>query len=192
VHYSSSQSFSPRSFFLNKFRQLQKPFGSLLLATGLLTIASAGFTRAAEVPATPAPVLQNQPVLQAIASLPPIEDGTYLYGESATPQEIGSAYMVFEVNDRQVVGAFYMPSSSFDCFYGDIQANQLALTVTSSEDQQSYSYNVAMQTGGSVATAGNVSVAPAEIEGYQRIATVSALDHQILAVCKVDANHSAS
>jgi len=186
VHYSSSRSYSPRSSFLNKFRQLQKPFGSLLLATGLATIASTGFARAAGVPAS------NAPVLQAVASIPPIEDGTYLYGESSTPQQIGSAYMVFEVNDRQVVGAFYMPSSSFDCFHGNIQANQLALTVTSSEDQQPYSYNVAMQPSGSVATVGNVNVAPAEIEGYHRIATVSNLDQQILAVCKADTNHSAS
>jgi hypothetical protein len=192
VHYSSDRSFSPRSSFLNKFRQLQKPFGSLLLATGLATIASTGFVRAAGVPASNVPVSQNAPVLQAVASIPPIEDGTYLYGESSTPQQIGSAYMVFEVNDRQVVGAFYMPSSSFDCFHGDIQANQLALTVTSSEDQQSYSYNLAMQPSGTVATVGNVGVAPAEIEGYHRIATVSDMDHQILSVCKADANHSAS
>jgi hypothetical protein len=192
VHYSSDRSFSPRSSFLNKFRQLQKPFGSLLLATGLATIASAGFASATQVPTTTAPAVQNAPVLQAVASLPPLEDGTYLYGESSTPQQIGSAYMVFEVNDRQVVGAFYMPSSSFDCFHGDIQANQLALTVTSSEDQQSYSYSLAMQPSGTVATVGNVDVAPAEIDGYHRIATVSAMDHQILAVCKADANHSAS
>lgn len=184
MHYSFFRSFSPSSSLLNKFRQLQKPFGSLLLATGLATIASA-MAQAAEVSVTP-PSGINAPGLQSVASVPLLEDGTYLYGESSTPQQIGSAYMVFEVSDRQVVGAFYMPNSSFDCFHGDIQANQLALTVISSEGQQSHPYAVAIQPGATVATVGNVSIAPATIEGYHHIATISNLDNQILTVCKAD------
>ena len=47
-----------------------------------------------------------------------LKDGVYLYGESSQPEQIGQSYMVFEVKQGQVTGAFYMPRSSFDCFTG--------------------------------------------------------------------------
>ncbi|HEY9749052.1 MAG TPA: hypothetical protein V6C63_10255, partial [Allocoleopsis sp.] len=58
-----------------------------------------------------------------------LADGTYLYGEAPEPEQIGSAYMVFQVTKGKVIGAFYMPRSSFDCFSGRFEPGKLALDV---------------------------------------------------------------
>ena len=73
-------------------------------------------------------------------------DGVYLYGQSPQPNTIGSEYLVFEVNQGQVIGGFYMPSSSFDCFYGSVEAQKLALTVVDSYEQTPHPYAVALQS----------------------------------------------
>lgn len=112
-----------------------------------------------------------------------LPDGIYLYGQSPQPNQIGSAYMVLQVKDRQVAGAFYMPSSSFDCFQGEIRNQQLALTVANSEEQTRYPYSLALQTQGNLAAThpGAMSVTPA---GYHAISQVSSRDREILATCQ--------
>lgn len=174
MQYSSSHFFSP---FRTLLRRLEKPLGGLLLATGMITIAAA--VQAAEIPLVLRQIQSSPSVTQ------PIEDGVYLYGQSSTPEQIGSAYMVFRVGSQQVVGAFYMPSSSFDCFHGDLKADQLALTVINSEEQAAYPYSVALQPGSNVASADG-SVAPLQLAGYHRITTVSENDRRILATCLAD------
>jgi hypothetical protein len=114
-----------------------------------------------------------------------LADGVYLYGQSPEPESLGSEYLVFEVNQGEVIGGFYMPRSSFDCFYGDVEAEQLALTVINSYEQTSHPYAVALQSDGTVASTGNGS-APIGLEGYHRIRELSDTDRQILATCKAD------
>lgn len=172
MQYSSSRFFSPGRALL---RRLEKPLGGLLLATGMVTIAAT--VQAAEIP-----VGLRQP---SPSVTQPIADGVYLYGQSSTPEQVGSAYMVFRVSNQQVVGAFYMPSSSFDCFHGDLKTDQLALTVINSEEQAAYPYSVALQPGSNVASADG-SVAPLQLAGYHRITTVSENDRRILATCLAD------
>jgi hypothetical protein len=60
---------------------------------------------------------------------PALADGTYVYGETAQANEFGKAYLVFQVNNRHVVGAFYYPQSEFSCFTGAL--NQQTLEVLS-------------------------------------------------------------
>jgi hypothetical protein len=60
---------------------------------------------------------------------PTLADGTYLYGETGQANELGKGYLVFQVNDRHVVGAFYYPQSEFSCFTGEL--NQQTLEVLS-------------------------------------------------------------
>lgn len=115
-----------------------------------------------------------------------LADGVYLYGQSSEPEEMGSEYLVFEVNQGEVVGGFYMPRSSFDCFYGSVQAEQLDLTVINSYEQTSHPYSVALQSQGSVASAGSGASAPIGLEGYHRLDNLSDTDRQILATCKAD------
>ncbi len=114
-----------------------------------------------------------------------LADGVYLYGQSPEPERMGSEYLVFEVNQGEVIGGFYMPRSSFDCFYGDVEAGQLALTVINSYEQTPHAYSVALQSDGTVASTGNGS-APVGLEGYHRLNELSDTDRQILATCKAD------
>lgn len=121
------------------------------------------------------------------AAAPQMADGVYLYGQSPQPQTVGSEYLVFEVNQGAVVGGFYMPSSSFDCFYGNMQADKLALNVVDSYERTTHPYSLALAAGEPVAsTGGNVS--PLGLEGYHRIADLSDLDQHILTTCKADQN----
>jgi major membrane immunogen (membrane-anchored lipoprotein) len=123
---------------------------------------------------------------EAPQSAQPIADGVYLYGQSQTPEQIGSAYMVFEVTQGKMVGAFYMPRSSFDCFHGNLQADRAALTVVDSYSKTSNPYDIAYSTDDSVAMAGDETIAPLGLEGFHRIDTVSANDQRLLATCKAD------
>ena len=127
---------------------------------------------------------------EAPHSAQPIADGVYLYGQYQTPEQIGSAYMVFEVQQGKMVGAFYMPRSSFDCFHGSLEADRAALTVVDSYDKTSNPYDIAYRPDDSVATTGNEAIAPMGLEGFHRINTVSANDQRLLATCKADYSHS--
>lgn len=107
----------------------------------------------------------------------------YLYGQSSEPGEVGQAYTVFEVGQQFVIGAFYMPSSSFDCFYGNIQSDHLAVTIVNSYDQTSYPYSIAMDTSARIA--GNSPVkTEMGLVGFYPIARVSENDQRILGICK--------
>ncbi len=96
------------------------------------------------------------------SSLP---DGVYLYGESPEPEQIQKTYLVFEVRRGLTVGAIYMPSSSFDCFYGNARAQQLDLTIVNSYEQTNYDFSIPLKE-------------------FHAIASVSTNDRRILGVCK--------
>jgi hypothetical protein len=135
--------------------------------------------RLAQAP-TPASTVSN------LVNRSPIPDGVYLYGQTAEPEQMGSAYMVFEVSQNQVVGAFYMPNSSFDCFQGEFQGSALAVNITDSYAQEVYPYEVALESDATVAQVGEGAIAPIGLEGYHHIETVSDNDQRILAVCQAD------
>jgi hypothetical protein len=116
----------------------------------------------------------------------PMPDGVYLFGQSPEPQQLGSAYLVFEVNQNQVVGAFYMPQSSFDCFQGEFQNERLALNIVNSYEQTVYPYSLALDTDSAVALAAGEAIAPVGLEGYHRIDAISDNDQRILGVCQSD------
>ncbi|MCH9055294.1 hypothetical protein L5220_05120 [Synechococcus sp. PCC 6716] len=77
---------------------------------------------------------QNQPTQLA--------DGIYLFGESPQPHQTGHGYIVFEVSNQQVRGAFYLPNSSFDCFVGTVGDQQLDVTVEATYDDETYPAHV--------------------------------------------------
>ncbi|WP_446867891.1 hypothetical protein [Phormidesmis sp. 146-12] len=117
----------------------------------------------------------------ASAALP---NGIYLYGQSAQPEQVGQAYFVFEVNQGKVLGAFYMPRSSFDCAYGTFQSDQVALTVIDSYEKTRHPYAIALQRTANVATTGNPAMTRISLEGFQPLKKLSATDQRILNVCK--------
>jgi hypothetical protein len=120
---------------------------------------------------------------QGAAGSPPVlPNGTYLYGESAIANTIGAVYFVFEAKDGQLTGALYQPSSSFDCVRGTVGSSALNLVVTDAYDQSEAAYSVALVADTTVASTTGVAPA-AQLDGMHAIATLSELDHQILATC---------
>ncbi len=112
-------------------------------------------------------------------------NGIYLYGETAQPNQLGRSYMVSEIRNGKIIGAFYMPNSSFDCFYGEVQRNRLALTVVETYSNQSYSYPLALEASAPVASIGSLPrVSGLKPEGFHPISQITANDQRILAVCK--------
>jgi hypothetical protein len=132
----------------------------------------------------PSHYAQVTPSQQATRSQP-IEDGVYLYGQSPERDQIGSAYMIFEVTQGEVVGAFYMPRSSFDCFYGNLQADRMALTVIDSYEQTPHPYAVALEPTDTLAAI-EAEVAPVGLEGFHAIEHPSENDLHILSTCQAD------
>ena len=94
-----------------------------------------------------------------------LQNGVYLYGQSAKPEQLQQEYFVFELQNQRVIGAFYMPRSSFDCFRGTLEAGVLNLTITNSYETVAYPYSVALQD-------------------YQPVSSVSKNDLRILGSCK--------
>ncbi|UBF26149.1 hypothetical protein K9N68_32270 [Kovacikia minuta CCNUW1] len=143
-----------------------------------------------EVPAT-SPLPQTAALKQVEApaattsNRQPLPDGTYLYGQSARVNQIGMAYLVFEVSKNKVVGAFYMPQSSFDCFHGNLNQDELALTIVNSYEKTSYPYEVALKTEATSASVGS-SVVPTGLDGYQPISQLGGNEKRILSTCKAN------
>ncbi|CAD5921356.1 hypothetical protein [Planktothrix agardhii] len=118
-----------------------------------------------------------------------LKDGVYLYGQSPQPEQIGQSYMVFEVKQGQVTGAFYMPRSSFDCFTGVPEGNYLSLKIIESYTQETHSYQIGLNNTAVVATTGGqVSENNLVLEGFNRLPNVSENDTRILNQCKADLN----
>ncbi len=115
-----------------------------------------------------------------------LPDGVYLYGESAKPNELGKGYFVFESKQGKVIGALYMPSSSFDCASGSFQGNQLALTVRNSYDRSTNPFAIALERNTTVAAGGNSVMAPVGLQGFHKIDQLSEMDQRILKVCKTE------
>jgi len=138
-------------------------------------------TTLAQVP-TPAPLLP---------------DGTYLYGQSAEPQQIGKEYLVFEVRQGKVIGAMYVPHSEYSCFHGTLDFKQMNLTVVNPYNQTAFSHAIARAKPTQMATAGGqinledtydslTYPHTVQLEGYQPISQISDNDKQLLSTCSVD------
>lgn len=130
---------------------LSWPQGSLrqrqLLSVGLLM--GLGFGSTALVPVQAQQSHQPDTAISAIqypspgsGSSPVLDDGTYLYGESAQPDQMEMEYVVFQVRRDRVTGAFYMPRSGFDCFAGNFAAGKLDVTFSPSDWQPGSTYTV--------------------------------------------------
>lgn len=116
----------------------------------------------------------------------PLEDGVYLYGQSPKRGQIGSGYAVLESREGKVIGAFYLPHSSFDCFYGTVQPKRLVVTVVDSYDQTPYSHGIALERTSSVASNGDTSLTDVGLEGYHAFDSLSEQDREMLAVCRAE------
>lgn len=182
-------------FFSSQYCQglnWQLPLGSLLLTASCAAQASI-----AVAPPQPLPVKAQNAIAVSQVPIPTssISDGTYLYGQTSQPQEVGKEYIVFEARQGKVVGAMYLPHSEYSCFYGTLDSKQLNLTVANPYDQTAFVHTIARSQTSVVAAAGNNinlnnnydslkyphAVA---LEGYQPISQVSESDKQLLNTCR--------
>jgi hypothetical protein len=177
VFNSSTPTSSPWRVLAKRFEKSATTlFSTGLAIAGLATLPAYAGTQTA-------PSSTARPTDAALSAL---DNGTYLYGQSAAAEQIGSAYMVFEVNQGKVIGAFYMPRSSFDCFYGNLEADHVALTIVDSYEQNLRPYSVALETAAPVAMAGNETIVPVGLQGFHRINALSNNDQRILSTCKAN------
>jgi hypothetical protein len=134
-HSESEAAMTNTSTFLTAqaFQSFQKFLP--LLATPIVLVTSYGWVTpsssvAAELPTTGS--FSSSQELPASAELP---DGTYLFGDVPTPDQMGSGYVVFTQKNGQVVGALFHPNADFSCFSGVQQNQQLYITAYSLGDE---------------------------------------------------------
>jgi len=94
-------------------------------------------------------------------------DGIYLFGQSKQPDQIQNEYFVFELKNGKVIGAFYLPHSTFYCFYGTYQKDSLQVKVIDSYENSASKYMVYLQK-------------------YYQISQMSDDDFRILNTCKTN------
>jgi hypothetical protein len=121
---------------------------------------------------------------EASSQVPGLTDGTYLYGESPVAETVGATYFVFEVSGTNLTGAVYQVSSSFDCVHGTVTPNALDLAIVDAYDQTEWPHSVALLPGETTVANLNGGVPLPNLDGMTPIATLSALDHQVLATCQ--------
>lgn len=146
-----------------------------LVSAGLAVQAGYGLAQVTPVPAATVP--------NAASGFP--APGRYLFGQVPTPNQIGQGYMVLESTGSRIYGAVYFPSSSFDCFQGQIQGNQLAMTIVDSYSQEAYPYNVALVTDTAIAATDlPQGLFPVNLTGFHAIPTITDQDLAMLEVCR--------
>ncbi|BFM38313.1 hypothetical protein [Synechocystis sp. LKSZ1] len=112
----------------------------------------------------------------------PLQDGIYLYGQSAQAEQIGQEYFVFQLKNGSVKGALYLPRSEYNCVSGQINGTKMTLAIKDSYENTVYPYSITVLPPSPVAgplTAGG----QLRLEGYQRLAEVSDNDRRILQDC---------
>jgi hypothetical protein len=125
------------------------------------------------------------PIAQVQVS-PTLADGMYFMGSVPHVDALGEAYMVFEADGPSVVGAFFMPQSSFDCFQGTIENSELALSITNSYTQEAYTYEVALvSTGDAIASSSNPEVS-FQLDGFFDLGAPRPAEQAILATCRAN------
>ncbi|MGF1523963.1 MAG: hypothetical protein ACFBSF_16725 [Leptolyngbyaceae cyanobacterium] len=114
-----------------------------------------------------------------------VEDGVYFYGETPQPDELGAGYMIFEAQNDRVVGAVFMPHSSFDCFVGQIGDRELSMQITNSYTQESYEYAIALVADDEpiAATSGAV---PLQLDGLVDLGSPREAELAMLSTCQTD------
>lgn len=188
----------------------QVPLAALL---AVLSISSGNANAVIKnMPPVPSTTYQHQPALTTevyiseassnnnsrTTSVKQLSDGVYLYGQSSKPEEIGQEYMVFEVRDGRVIGAFYMPHSEFNCFQGTLDAQQLKVTfanppsndIAQSEPNQTEQFQPLAAAALPSSNQNNFEAVSfpfaVKLQNYHQIARVSENDQRILGMCKAN------
>ena len=120
----------------------------------------------------------------------PEQDGTYLYGQSSTPNELGQGYILFQKQQSKIIGALYVPQSEFSCFQGTLaKSGELAMTVKSSPGEVGAIEVSTTSTIPKISDDESTSYAHSiSLQDYDQISSLSANDREMLNMCKQEAN----
>lgn len=132
------------------------------------------------------PLLNNNVSEAAFSNSGTIEDGFYLYGSAPETGTLGAAYMVFAAQDSHLMGAMFMPQSSFDCFQGYRDGNELALQITNSYTQEVYDYAIALVTDDAPIAAANPAAFVLALDGFYDLGTPGESELAILSTCQAN------
>lgn len=177
MNVTSTMKSGQQSGLITPSLQSNRPSNRRLSSVGMLAALTLSL-----IPGAKSAVAQTAPAATPVFPAA----GVYLYGQAPEPEQMGMGYMVFETVDQRMVGAMYMPNSSFDCFEGQMQGNQLAMTITNSYTQESYPYAVALVTNDAIASISSETLAPLSLDGFYQLPEPSENDLRILATCKAN------
>jgi hypothetical protein len=164
---------------------------ALILSVGVTSTATA-----IQLPALglPEPISNDLVTVAPTTSRASLPNGTYLYGQAPLGGQMGQEYVVFEVRQGQVVGAFYTPNSEFSCFQGVLENNQMNVTVASTYDNSSLAYQLAQEQPRNLAAVGDGALIEGlnsityphrvGLEDFHPISSITANDQQLLATCQ--------
>lgn len=139
------------------------------------------------VEAEPVPEQPNHTPINPSADVPHrFPEGPHLFGQASEPGKIGVVYTVFAVQGDRITGAFYMPQSSFDCFQGRVTGDRLSVTVRDSYEQTTSPYSIALVQAESPIASSNIAAPQTGLDGFDRIASLSANDQRVLDVCRAE------
>ncbi|HIK44506.1 MAG TPA: hypothetical protein IGR64_06405 [Leptolyngbyaceae cyanobacterium M65_K2018_010] len=182
----SLQSYPSRLGFTPRFKRPLARLG--LLVTSLFALGYAFEAQASQNQPTGA---ASNPVTALVSQSRPTfpAPGQYLFGQVPQPDQIGQGYMVLDNTGDRIYGALYLPNSSFDCFQGQIQGNQLAMTIINSYSQEAYPYSIALVSDTAVASDRlSNGLAPLSLSGFYALETVTDNDLRMLEMCRAVVN----
>lgn len=111
------------------------------------------------------------------------QEGTYIYGQSPQPNQIGNEYIVFEVTAEKLIGVLYMPHSEFSCFEGEIKGDELDLIVDHPYEDTTNPYSIALESVSPIASGDETMKTPLTLKGYHPLEELSANDERMLDYC---------
>ncbi|MDK2411407.1 hypothetical protein QHH11_03805 [Aphanizomenon sp. PH219] len=120
----------------------------------------------------------------------PEQDGTYLYGQSSTPNELGQGYILFQKQQSKIIGALYVPHSEFSCFQGTLaKSGELAMTVKSSPGEVGV---MEVSTASTIpkVNENEFTTYPYSLtlQDYHQLSSVSSNDREILQICQQESD----
>lgn len=181
-------------FFSPSLRQLGVPVAALLLTAGVSAAAAKSVQQLEPEAETTSKVafVHSQAIGEDAAKASkgdfPKKDGIYLYGQSPEPEQLGQEYIIFEVQNGNVIGALYMPQSEFSCFDGKIESGKLAMIVAGYPDGGDGPTEVAAVGNPAIGFGDELITYPfsVSLENYHQLGSVNANDQRILETCKAN------
>jgi hypothetical protein len=130
------------------------------------------------------PLMTTAVVASEILDSPRLGDGVYLFRESPVPDQVRTTYMVAEVSEGNLIGGFYQPHSSFDCFYGEVVGEDIALTVIDSYEKTEHALAMTLESSESIASQAGGGGGRWVPSGFHAVTQLSTIAENVLQTCR--------